>query len=733
MNNTLTPQQQRAFTAAGLTGITDAQQRTAADVLEATSRNYDDFAQIALALHRMGFTFQLPASPERRVNAASPIETLNLSNSSTNKLLRAGIMTVDHLCDTHPEFLMGQRGVGTRTLSEVYIRLAAVGRDLLSAYDTSLDPAAIAASEPDGPVRIIPSSTLHDLAAELAEHADVLSHLGDATVADVLTLLDDTVLNLPARDLLAHDPVTTNVSARVAHVLQLLSARDLDVIRRRLPVNSRETLEAIASEYGISRERVRQIELRVAEKLAEDPLIAALCAQLTSLSFPMPLAEFTACGFDLSEDTGAVLLAGRFLGYTDRTTMLKVFEHDPEPLVALTNSTTIGSATDTIISRMLPFITDRPGSFGQRETLIAKIHEVNPNGPLSDTSLNAILTDLPVLFLDGRYISYAHSRRRFVEAAVELLAPVSAEVIEDLFDRVYPPETPRPASFDRRVTSHLHASADTVPLGDGTWSHTAHGAEPPMTVADRMEKIFLELDTTRLTMNTLLHRMLADDPSTKASTVRAYAAGGIRFHEADGCVVLGPSPTGSKPEMSESMFVTSDGLWAWHSIRDDDAMYYASTVIPAAFLTALNMTYADLVDGRTIAVPDGGPNGEPAMITVGASANACYLTSRGGFRDVLDAAGIQDGDRFRLVVTGPAEVRCEPLNAIDPTNPVTVLASFLGLPNDGSDPSDAVIEAVGLSPASFNPDTLRRYINLRGEQFSEAYWAINPEDSDDIE
>ena len=107
-----------------------------------------------------------------------------------------------------------------------------------------------------------------------------------------------------------------------------------------------------------------------------------------------------------------------------------------------------------------------------------------------------------------------------------------------------------------------------------------------------------------------------------------------------------------------------------------------------------------------------------------------YLTSQGGLREVLDDAGVRDGDRYRLVITGEAEVRCERLEPVDGTNPATVIFSTLGLPVIDDDPSDAAIHAVGLSPAEFDIDELRIFINRRGEQFAEAYWAINPEDSD---
>lgn len=66
----------------------------------------------------------------------------------------------------------------------------------------------------------------------------------------------------PERDLAAAE-----LAARIADALALLDDRERDVIRRRIMADEPEGLTEIGSDYGVSRERIRQIQVVATKKL----------------------------------------------------------------------------------------------------------------------------------------------------------------------------------------------------------------------------------------------------------------------------------------------------------------------------------------------------------------------------------------------------------------------------------------------------------------------------------
>ncbi|MEO0865779.1 MAG: sigma factor-like helix-turn-helix DNA-binding protein, partial [Pseudomonadota bacterium] len=53
----------------------------------------------------------------------------------------------------------------------------------------------------------------------------------------------------------------------LAEALTVLNDREKDILTRRRLADKPETLEDLSGEYGVSRERIRQIEVRAFEKL----------------------------------------------------------------------------------------------------------------------------------------------------------------------------------------------------------------------------------------------------------------------------------------------------------------------------------------------------------------------------------------------------------------------------------------------------------------------------------
>ena len=67
----------------------------------------------------------------------------------------------------------------------------------------------------------------------------------------------------------------TRVLARMEAVMTELSDRERHILTERRLKDNPTTLEELAAEYGVSRERVRQIEVRAFEKLQKSVTAAA--------------------------------------------------------------------------------------------------------------------------------------------------------------------------------------------------------------------------------------------------------------------------------------------------------------------------------------------------------------------------------------------------------------------------------------------------------------------------
>nr|WP_320051321.1 RNA polymerase sigma factor RpoH [uncultured Desulfuromonas sp.] len=86
----------------------------------------------------------------------------------------------------------------------------------------------------------------------------------DSTTSHLENLMDDGT-NQEQRLIEHEDEIITRT--RVKHALALLNEREQHIIRHRILEENKETLQDLAEQYGISKERVRQLEKRALEKL----------------------------------------------------------------------------------------------------------------------------------------------------------------------------------------------------------------------------------------------------------------------------------------------------------------------------------------------------------------------------------------------------------------------------------------------------------------------------------
>ena len=718
---------------AGFRSLAELAEVTAAEAADRLDANPHIFGEIAVALHEAGLSFKPLDGVTRTVKFSDSIDLIDFKLGTRNKLRRNGVHSVSDLVNTNPAEMQHWLNVGFTMIKDVYIKMAESGLQFgATSYDDEIASDGVAYASPK-------MKQFHD---ELVYTADMQRHLQpDVTLREVLEKVDPELLDSPAASYLANDPETTGLDATVRKILSEFKENAQDMILRRFPVEHssdnhrlhRETLQDIANDHDVSRERVRQVSDRANRRLAKEPLIVLFAERLKHVADNThgDPSDFEEQGFKTWESAAAVLAAAIELGRVDKAKYLTVTHPEaiPEldleyPIFGLDGQP---ETEKDAITQMTAIIKEK---FTCGDTW--ELHNIvrdECGSALTPIGVKNVVNKLPVHTRnDGKYL-YSGSKQGLVDATALLYGPISLEDLEAIYDEVFKDVSEK--LFPRRVLSKLHfEGSKVVKMTNGLYDHVLNGAEKAKPVADRMDYLFEKYGTDKLTINRIIKELIADDPTVQESTVRTYAASGTRFHEQDGLVCQGPDPLGSRPEMSWSMFRTPDGLWAWHSTRDDYDMYRSSTDVPVAFFGAASMTLQEIAAGRTLtALPADGSS--PAVpFQAGVSATNVYLTSQGGLREVLDDAGVRDGDRYRLVITGEAEVRCERLEPVDGTNPATVIFSTLGLPVIDDDPSDAAIHAVGLSPAEFDIDELRIFINRRGEQFAEAYWAINPEDSD---
>ncbi len=90
--------------------------------------------------------------------------------------------------------------------------------------------------------------------------------VGDDAEYEKIDMLVDAKQNIEMS--VANKQEALNRHKVLANGLAKLSDREADVIRRRMLTDNPQTLESIGEEFGVSRERVRQIEKRAFEKLS---------------------------------------------------------------------------------------------------------------------------------------------------------------------------------------------------------------------------------------------------------------------------------------------------------------------------------------------------------------------------------------------------------------------------------------------------------------------------------
>ena len=101
----------------------------------------------------------------------------------------------------------------------------------------------------------------HDISLDKPTSSGSLDHSSEITFKDFLA--DELSLEeqLKKRDLLRE------AKSEIAHAMERLNNREAEIIRIRYLGDTSKTLQSIADQYGLSRERIRQIESRAFDKI----------------------------------------------------------------------------------------------------------------------------------------------------------------------------------------------------------------------------------------------------------------------------------------------------------------------------------------------------------------------------------------------------------------------------------------------------------------------------------
>lgn len=620
---------------------------TPSEALDALDGSFQDFAQTAVALERLGVTFRA-STRWATVSDFASIDELDLDTRSRNCLVERAITTVGQLRTHSASDLMGFRAFGARSLFDVMTKLADRGLTLASLSEA---PQEVGAQQ-----RYTRAAEL--LIEQLVAVAGVHGQLDPSlTIRDAFALLESDVLSLRAVDVLPKNPEYYSLSARVSRIRDGLGDSSIAVFDARAVLTDLPSLADVAAGTDVTGEAVRRSEQRIAEKLAGDPLVAEAARLIARFAPVVPLATFEAAGLDLGSGMGAALLVARVLhGLQARTEMARHATSVGDVVVIASPS----DAAEIINGSMTAFrsIVSRPEwSCGNVETLLEEIHPhipllaaFEPGSESFDRAAAAFLAQAPIwLDGEGRYVT-AGSRAAFVEGYVRLGGEVAVDEITAVFDVVFDTD-PTGSAYDRRVTDRLHEAETLVEVRPKVWAHTASGAQRVPNVTEIMRGLLEPCGDWGMRLTDLIARVKEIKSSAREDTIRSYAAAGLLFRLRDGRVTLGDGTVTADPERSSAMHRDGLGRWVWTGRRDDRQLYHSSMNVPPALFAAAGIR---LGDDFVVRFPTGDAR-------CGYSTNNVFFVSKGGVRDVLNAAGVMDGDEFRFVVTGERSMICERL------------------------------------------------------------------------
>lgn len=222
------------------------------------------------------------------INLSAQLRRLGLANRAVNALGRRNLDTFGDVRGITSADFSGFSAVGAGTTRETLESLIVAQAD---AHLRSLVPEGApssGASKEQGPsLELLRALELVELLSRYWQLVGqpTVTPLAASQVTESLpsvTRILEELQSLTAEELFPLSDGQPSVADALEDALQRHDEREREILRRRVLADSGETLESIASDYGVTRERIRQLEAKTASKFTQAALASPVLKLVAS-------------------------------------------------------------------------------------------------------------------------------------------------------------------------------------------------------------------------------------------------------------------------------------------------------------------------------------------------------------------------------------------------------------------------------------------------------------------
>lgn len=650
------------------------------------------------------------ARRQAALERTEPISVLQLSVRPRTRLLGAGIDTIGKLVATPDAVMMALPKFGERSLIEVHQLLdeyLETTEQIETALVTPADPAAAAAI---GHIRRLATAAHDDGVATIGQFLAALGAQPSPSWAgdQIATLLASSLEDLADPTMAPHYGWSDEMTAILDDVNGRSRAAVLDtsVLRPGGP----RTLEQVGQDHNLTRERIRQLRVKTAKRLGDQPAIRAAAHLFSRLLEPAcPAAVLVDRGFDPDDELVQILASvANYNDWLSGNIWTATIADQPWYGTGLSPNDWITDAIER--ANGAASVPDLDEAFNQRYPHAAP----NVFHTILRRSKNLQVLGQRVVDWSGSLLDKAifvleqHGAPMTTEELTALVEPTSDRaLLNQLYD-------------ERKNGSRVLWTVDKLwALPD--WEVDAY------TRGEELMTLIIEEAGGKVSLRRLTKEVQARS-AFKPSSVQWWASASPRFVLEDQVVRCRradePLPIPQPWESSALIRRIDDpdrGSWSTHLTVDYSAMYSSSTVLSLPFAGLLAI---DFEQDRTITC---------CGMNVGVSwrMSSVYLHSSAGWRAVCESLGAKDGDRLIFTAIGPgtANAWLTPSAAAGP-NPTEVIRGLIG----GSGTDDILTDvawAIGLDGQLDDEFTLddinARLGRRRDNDLRNALVAIHPE------
>lgn len=487
-----------------------------------------------------------------------------------------------------------------------------------------------------------------------------------------------------------------------------LSEFERDIVERRFLAEGSETLEAIGTSWGYTRERVRQVEARALGRLGDDPAagtetlksgaVLAAVAQLRELSLPVTDGRLAEAGFEPLDSMATRLLfvLAKGAGTSGGGGKLAVKRYGGRRWLVLGHQTPQKLVRDlTESARCTGVVTDLVEFWSGIEEALRP--HVGSDQEAADLAAD-VVESLDLEEIGGQH-AVLGGGIGIVDRLVHILRANGAPMDRNILLGYFPDRSAR------SVTNVL-LELPFVRVGRDDFALEEWGAAPRPQLRDLL---YDELDRHGQVAVAYLADLAAEYGFSRAS-ITFYSSlpevieeAGVLRRRRPGDPSAVPDP-GLDDKCFRVIAGPYRGCWSSTVIVSHRRLYHGPQPIPTPLAELLEI----------------GPGSRRVPVTVnGAGVHVTWLQSPylfgGELRLVLDALGFADGELIRLVVAGPGALVAERIRGvIGPDTPFRTLVTGAclydetGTPVPDSEIAEALAYAIGLDADTPLPVVGRR-------------------------